>query len=54
MIMCNTNNGTERLNKELKYQYLDENKSTLSTLLEELIFKFIPTLQQTYLELNVK
>ena len=53
MLQCNTNNGVERLNRSLKYEHLDGNKCSLSTLIEEIVFRFIPKLQQNYLELNV-
>ena len=53
MLACNTNNGVERLNRSLKYDHLDGNKCSLSTLMEEIAFHFIPTIQQTYLEKNV-
>ena len=43
LIMCNTNNGTERINEELKYIDLDRCvSSSLSELLTILIEKFLP------------
>ena len=54
-MMCNTNNGTERLNEDLKFDELVEYKnSTLSELLQVLIENFIPKHYEKYIELNVK
>ena len=54
-MMCNTNNGTERLNKDLKYDKLVGYKNcTLSELLQVLIENFIPKCYGKYVELNVK
>ena len=53
MLACNTNNGVERLNRTLKYDHLEGNKCSLSTLMEEIAKSFIPTIQQNYLEQNV-
>ena len=48
----NANNGTEALNKVLKYNYLPHNKNmTLSALIVE---KFLPDSYQKYLFLNYK
>ena len=54
-LSCNTNNGTERINKELKHGgYLDGSRNSLSTLIEQIIFHLIPTMQETYEQLNVQ
>ena len=54
-MMVNTNNGTERLNEDLKYSKLVEYKNcTLSDLLNVVIDKFIPKLYENYIELNVR
>ena len=55
LMMCNTNNGTERLNEDLKYDELVEYKNcTLSELLQALIENFIPKHYEKYIELKVK
>ena len=55
LIFCNTNNGTERINEELKYEELDGyTNCTLSELLSIIIENFLPRLYQKYIELNVK
>ena len=55
LVMCNTNNGTERLNEELKYEDLDRNvHSTLSELLSIIIKDFIPRRYESYIEKNVR
>ena len=55
LILCNTNNGTERLNEDLKYDELDVYKNcSLSELLSVLIDSFIPKHYNKYVELNVK
>ena len=55
LVMCNTNNGTERLNEELKYEDLDRNvHSTLSELLTVIIKDFIPRRYESYIEKNVR
>ena len=49
----NTNNGTEALNKVLKYSYLPRKKNiTLSALCTILIESFLPDAHQKYLYLN--
>ena len=54
-MMVNINNGTERLNEDLKYDELVEYKNcTLSDLLNVVIDKFIPKLYENYIELNVR
>ena len=54
-MMVNTNNGTERLNEDLKYNELVEYKNcTLSDLLNVVIDRFIPKLYEKYIELNVR
>ena len=55
MLICNTNNGTERLNEDLKYDELVGWKNcTLSELLTIVIESFLPKLYEKYVELNVK
>ena len=52
---CNTSNGTERLNEDLKYEELEgATRSSLSELLTIIIEKFIPKLYMKYVELNVR
>ena len=52
---CNTNNGTERINRDLKHDELEGFKNcTLSELLEIIITKFLPKLYRKYVFLNVK
>ena len=54
-MMVNTNNGTERLNEDLKYDELVEHKNcTLPDLLNVVIDRFIPKLYEKYIELNVR
>ena len=54
-MMVNTNNGTERLNEDLKYNELVEYKNcTLSDLLNVVIDRFIPKFYEEYFELNVR
>ena len=53
--MVYTNNGTERLNEDLKYDELVEYKNcTLSHLLNVVINRFNPKLYKKYTELNVR
>ena len=53
--MVNTINGTEHLNKDLKYEELVEYKNcTLSDLLNVVIDRFIPKLYKKYIELHVR
>ena len=55
LMMCNTNNGTERLIEDLKYDELVRYKNcTLSELLQLFIENFIPRHYEKYIELNVK
>ena len=55
MYHCNTNNGTERLNEELKYEELERaTRSLLSGLLSIIIEKVIPKLYVKYVELNLR
>ena len=52
-MMCNTNNGTERLNEDLKYDELvGYKKCTLSELLQVLIENFIPEHYEKYIGLK--
>ena len=54
-MMVNTNNGTERLNEDLKYDELVEYKNcTLSDLLNVVIDRFIPKLYEKHIELNAR
>ena len=50
----NTNNGTEALNKALKYSYIPRNKRSmnLSSIVSLLIETFLPALRQKYLFSN--
>ena len=55
LMSCNTNNGTERINGDLKHNELDLYRNcTLSELLEVIIVKFLPKLYRKYVSLNVK
>ena len=55
LILCNTNNGTERLNEDLKYSELDVYKNcSLTELLSVLIDSFIPKHYNKHVELNVR
>ena len=55
LILCDTNNGTEKLNKDLKYDELDGYKNcSLSQFLLVLIRSFIPKHYNKYVELNVR
>ena len=55
LILFDRNNGTERLNEDLKYDELDVYKSCfLSKLLSVLIDSFIPKHYNKYVELSVK
>ena len=53
--MCNTNNGTERINEELKYEDLNRciNLPT-SELLTIIIEEFLPRRYERYVEMNVQ
>ena len=53
--MCNTNNGTERINRDLKHDDLVGFKNcTLSELISVLIETFLPKLYERYVEQNVR
>ena len=55
LILTNTNNGTECLNKELKSNDLDNyRKCTLTEMLKVVIQQFLPKLYDRYVELNIK
>ena len=55
LFRCNTNNGTERLNEELKHNELDGYKNcTLSELMCVMIESFLPNLYEKYVSLNVQ
>ena len=55
LFRCNTNNGTERLNKSLKHGELAERRHcSLSELLSVIIEKFLPTLYENYVTLNIQ
>ena len=49
MISINTNNGTERQNESLKYQYLkDRNNNSLSGMITTLAEEFLPDKYRRY------
>ena len=55
LILCNTNNGTERLNEDLKYDELKGLKqSSLSEVLIILVNSFIPKHYKKYIKFNVR
>ena len=55
LILTNTHNGTERLNKELKSNDLENyRKCTLTEILKVVIQEFLPKLYDRYVELNIK
>ena len=55
MLIRNSNNGTERLNEDLKYDELVSWKNcTLSELLTIIIESLLPKLYEKYVELNAK
>ena len=55
LIICNTNNETERLNENLKYEELKVLKqSSLSEVLVILVNSFIPKYYKKYIEFNVR
>ena len=55
LILCSTNNGTERLNQDLKYDELKGLKqSSLSQVLVILVSSFIPKHYKNYIEFNVR
>ena len=52
---CNTNNGTKRLNLDLKYKDLDAYKNCiLSEFLTFITEEFIPKLHRNYVKMNVR
>ena len=52
MYHCNTNNGTEHLNEDLKYEKLEgATRSLLSELLTNIIERFVPKLYMKYVEM---
>ena len=51
---CNTNNGTECLNLDLKYEELDPENCTLTELLTVIIEGFIPKFYRNYVTINVR
>ena len=54
LILCNTNNGTDRLNEDLKYDELDDYKNcSLSELLSVLTDSLTPKHSNKHVELNV-
>ena len=55
LMFTNTNNGTERLNEDLKYDELVNYKHcSLSEMLTVVIERFIPKHYRNYVELNVR
>ena len=55
LMMVNTNNGTECLNEDLKYDELIKYKNfTLCDLLAVIVERFIPKLYEKYIESNIK
>ena len=55
LLICNTNNRTERLNEDLKYnEFVGWKNCTLSELLIIVIESFLSKLYEKYVELNVK
>ena len=55
LMMLNTNNGTECLNEDLKYDELIQYKNcTLSDLLAVIVDRFIPKLYEKHIESNIK
>ena len=55
LILTNTNHGTERLNKEIKSNDLENHrKCTLMEMLKVVIQEFLPKLSDRYVELNIK
>ena len=52
--MCNTNNGTERINEKLKYKDLDRCFNfPISELLIIIVEEFLPRRYERYVEMNV-
>ena len=55
LIMCNTNNGTERINEELKYEDLNRRINLhIDKLLTTIIEEFLPRRLERYVEMNVQ
>ena len=55
LMSCNTNNGTERINGDLKHDELVGFKNcSPSELLEIIISRFLPKFYRKYVSLNVK
>ena len=55
LLSCNTNNGTERLNGDLKHDELvGYQNCSLSELLEIIIERFLPKLYRKYVSLNIR
>ena len=55
LLICSTNNGTERLNEDLKHdEHVGWKNCTLSELLTIVIESFLPELYEKYVELNTK
>ena len=53
--MCNTNNGTERINEEPKYEDLNRCINLpISELLTIIIEEFLPNRYERYVEMNVQ
>jgi len=55
--MCNTNNGTERINEELKYEDEDLDRcvnSNLNELMLLIVDEFLPRRYERYVEMNVQ
>ena len=54
LIMCNTNNGTERISEKLKYEDLDRCfHSSISELLTIIVEKPLSRRDERYVEMNV-
>ena len=54
-MMCSTNNGTERMKEDLKYdEFFGYKNCTLSALLQVLLENFSPKHYEKYVELNVR
>ena len=55
LIICNTNNGTERINEELKYEDLDRCINlSIRELLTIIIEEFLPRRYERYVEMNAQ
>ncbi|KAG8176734.1 hypothetical protein JTE90_003365 [Oedothorax gibbosus] len=54
-LLFHTNNGVERINEELKYRYLMENKNcSLSGVMNVVVTEFLPDHYKLYITKNVK